>query len=140
MAMDVKQAKRRGLETVEAAILLPFMLLLIFASCEYGWMFYRYQQITGAARDGARVAIRADAGAGDVTAAVASRMTSAGMGASGYSVSISPATPTQGQPVTVSVTVRYGNISLGLPMLPPLTGPGANKNITGSVTMTKEGS
>lgn len=41
---------------VEAAIVFPVLLLLTLGVIEYGWLFYNVQQITNAARQGARTA------------------------------------------------------------------------------------
>jgi Flp pilus assembly protein TadG len=47
---------RRGTAVVEAAIVFPLLLLLTLGAIEYGWLFYNIQQITNAARQGARTA------------------------------------------------------------------------------------
>jgi Flp pilus assembly protein TadG len=47
---------RRGTMVVEAAIVFPVLLLLTLGAIEYGWLFYNIQQITNAARQGARTA------------------------------------------------------------------------------------
>jgi hypothetical protein len=60
----------RGAVSVELALVLPLMLLVTFGAIRYGWFFLKTQQITNAARYGARVAIRADASTEDVIDAV----------------------------------------------------------------------
>ena len=45
---------RRGSESIEAAIAVPLLLLVIFAACEYGWLVLKSTQIDGVARLGAR--------------------------------------------------------------------------------------
>jgi Flp pilus assembly protein TadG len=47
---------RRGTAVVEGAIVFPLLLLLTLGAIEYGWLFYNIQQITNAARQGARTA------------------------------------------------------------------------------------
>jgi len=54
---------RRGTLVVEAALLLPLILLIVLGLIEYGWLFYNVQQITNAARQGARIAILPHTGA-----------------------------------------------------------------------------
>lgn len=47
----------------EAALVLVVLILVTLGAVEYGWLFLNAQQITNAARQGARVAILPDAGA-----------------------------------------------------------------------------
>jgi len=48
---------QRGGAAIEFAIILPFLVLLIFGAIEFGVMFYNKQVITNATREGARFAI-----------------------------------------------------------------------------------
>ena len=52
---------RRGLLAAEVALVMPVLLLVTFGAIRYGWFYLKAQQITNAARYGARVAIRANA-------------------------------------------------------------------------------
>lgn len=61
----------RGAVAAELALVLPILLLVTFGAIRYGWFFLKSQQITNAARYGARVAIRADAITQDVVDSVA---------------------------------------------------------------------
>lgn len=137
MAAIARDRPRRGLVAVEAAIVLPLLLLLTFALIEYGWLFMKTQQMTNAARRGARLAVRADSTTSEVQAAIAAIMTTAGLEGSGYVVTISPADVgalESGEPLTVQITVPYANVTLtGLPFVP------VPANLKGSVTMAKEG-
>jgi len=49
--------KDHGASIVEFAIVVPFLLLLIFGIINFGWVFHGYITLTGAAREGARLAI-----------------------------------------------------------------------------------
>ncbi|MCU0914641.1 MAG: pilus assembly protein [Planctomycetes bacterium] len=42
---------------VEAAFVLPLLLLTILGMIEYGWLLYNIRQVTNAARQGARITI-----------------------------------------------------------------------------------
>jgi Flp pilus assembly protein TadG len=135
-----KGNRSRGAAAVEAALVLPILLLVTFGAIKYGWLFLRAQQITNAARYGARVAIRADASSTDVTTAIANLMTAAGMGSSGYSVTITLAggIPWEdlemGNAITVEVSVPGANVDImNVPLFPDVGDIGA------SVTMAKEG-
>ena len=46
----------RGAELIEFAIVTPLLLLLVFGIANFGLMFQRYEVLTNAAREGARVA------------------------------------------------------------------------------------
>jgi len=138
-----KGNRSRGAAAVEAALVLPILLLVTFGAIKYGWLFLRAQQITNAARYGARVAIRADASSTDVTTAIANLMTAAGMGDSLYNVTITleggivwdgSQEVGVGAPVTVKLTVPSANIDImDVPLFPDVGDIGA------SVTMAKEG-
>lgn len=41
---------------LEAAIIAPFVFLLLFGVIEFGWIFYQYQDVRQGAREGARIA------------------------------------------------------------------------------------
>lgn len=47
----------RGATLVEFAIAVPVFLLLVFGIINFGWIFHGYITLTGAAREGARLAI-----------------------------------------------------------------------------------
>jgi Flp pilus assembly protein TadG len=128
----------RGLATVELAIILPVLLILAFGIIEYGWMFTKAQEVTNAARQGARVAARADSTQEEILAAINSAMTTGGMGDSNYGVTFlldnEPWDMPAGQQFAVRVTVAYsGNIELGMPLIPK---PG---QLSSTITMTKDG-
>jgi len=55
--------RRTGTTLVEAAFVLPLLLLVVLGAIEYGWLFYKQQQITNAARHAARIAILPHTGA-----------------------------------------------------------------------------
>ncbi len=62
----------RGAVALEVALVLPVLLLVTFGAIRYGWFFLKAQQITNAARYGARVAIRANASTQDVLDVISS--------------------------------------------------------------------
>jgi Flp pilus assembly protein TadG len=47
----------KGAQLVEFALVLPLLLLVILGIAEFGFMFQRYEVITNAAREGARIAV-----------------------------------------------------------------------------------
>lgn len=127
-----RPAHRRGIASLEFVMILPILLLLLFGVMEYGWMLSKAAQLNNAARDGARVGARPEATAADVSAAVAARMSDAGM--SGYTLSVSGGATT-GSVLTVEITQPYdGAVQLTNFSLIPVP-----ENLRGRVSMRKEG-
>lgn len=135
--INIKKLKEKsGLATVEAAIVLTLLMMFTFGVMEYGWMFFRIQQVTNAAQIGARAAILPDATNVGAQARIDSTMTDWGLGASGYTVTFSSDTTTLdvGQLISVEVSVNYANIDLlGMSLIPT---PAV---LQSSTTMAKEG-
>lgn len=131
-----RKRRRSGIAAIEMALLLPLLLTLVFGMIEYGSLFWRGQQVANAARNGARRGIMAGATATDVTGAVDQTMLASGMGATNYTVVLTPANPASlasGAAFTVQVTVPYADIKLtGFPVPTPT-------QVIRSVTMAKEG-
>ena len=144
---------RRGAAAAEIALILPVLLLVTFGAIRYGWFFLKLQQITNAARYGARVAVRADAVNQDVLYAV-----SALLGPSGANIiedgdpltnlltlkvggtvvgSIDDVPINMGDSITVTISVLAKDVDI-LPMAFFNFEPD-NWNLRASVTMAKEG-
>ncbi len=138
MARAVTGRRARAISIVEMAIVLTLLMTLVLGLVEYGWMVLKSQQVTNAARHGARVGVRIDATSGQVQQAIQDVMDAAGLGGSGYNVQLSPpdvSTIPGGQTLTVTVRVPYANISLGMP-ISFVPQPAA---LQAAVTMAKEG-
>lgn len=148
MAMKTEQARRRegtkarrggrrkrGLATVEMAIVLPILLWLTFGLIEYGWLFINHQQLTNACRHVARVAVLADTTNAEYEQAIVDAMSVAGFseGQYTYEPGSLPVDIEPGEEFTVRITVFYDEITLGLPLIP------TPARITDSFTMLKEG-
>ena len=92
---------QKGAALVEAAIILPILFLIIFGIFEYGSAMYTVNTLNHAAREGARKAavtpnpINVDA---DVKKCIPFDTT-------GITITIDPASPASGEPVTVTVTL-----------------------------------
>lgn len=128
---------RRGLSLIEAAIVFPLLLLVLIGVIEYAWMMLKNQEIKNASRHGARIAVREISTNAQVSTAISALMTSAGMGGSGYVVTLTPAdvsTVLPGNTITVNISVPYTNIDFtGVPLLPLPT------SLIEETTMAKEG-
>jgi Flp pilus assembly protein TadG len=128
---------RRGNAVLEAALVLPILLLLAFGTVEFGHFFYVKHNLQGAAREGVRAAIIGSATSADVTRAVADAMALYGLRNSGYSVTTSPgniSTAGEGDNVSVTVQCTWGEVGMR-----PLALIGANKLVKAVAVMRKEG-
>ncbi len=126
---------RRGTAAVEAALMLPMVMFMTMALLTYGWIFIKSGQITNAARQGARVAARADAEDVDVQSIIDTLMVNAGI--SGYIVD---PLDVQGSPagtiMTVTITVPYAGTDMELISMPFMPVPQNPKSVA---SMLKEG-
>ena len=133
MAPVKKNRLHRALALVETAMVLPLLLMLLMGLLEYGWIFLRAQQVTNAARHGARIAALAGSTDADVLGAIAAWMSRAGI--SDYTVSPDPlGVEGFASGDTLTVTVVANNIRIiGVPLLP------APDSLRAEVSMAKEG-
>lgn len=126
-----------GLALIEAALIFLLLVIIVMGAIEYGWLFGCLHVVQNAAQIGAREAVLPDSTTSTLHDAVDAVMAGSGLGASGYTTTVSPGNIAEipvGGLITVTVTVPYSNIELlGLSIFPtPAT-------LRGSVTMTKEG-
>jgi Flp pilus assembly protein TadG len=131
-----KRIFRRGNAVLEAALVLPILLYLAFGTVEFGYFFYVKNNVQGAAREGVRASIPPGATNTDVTNAIASQMTAAGLQSSGYTVTTTPTNVSglsPGTSVTVSVQCTWGTVGLR-----PLQLISASKLVKGQAVMRKE--
>jgi Flp pilus assembly protein TadG len=104
------RACERGAELIELAVTLPILLALVAGIIDFGILFQRYEVLTNAAREGARVGVLPSYATADVQARVTNYLAASGIndapaaavvygteaiGAGGLTVS------------TVTVTVQY---------------------------------
>jgi Flp pilus assembly protein TadG len=68
-----------GAELIEFAIVFPLLLLLAAGIADFGFLFQRYEVVTNAAREGARIAGLPGYGPTDVTERVQSYLTASGL-------------------------------------------------------------
>ena len=133
-----------GQALIEMALILPLLLLVIGGIMDFGFLFLRYEVVTNAAREGARVAVLPGYQTADVQARVANYLTAGGL--------TDPAPPAAvvydieeiivGGPTIaiVTVTVQYPTQFLFLGTLASLVGGGAyaDVNLTATSTMRRE--
>lgn len=128
---------RRGNAILEAALVLPILLLLAFGTVEFGYYFYVRNNLQGAAREGARAAIVPSATNSDVNTAVANAMSTYGLQNSGYTITLSPSDvsgASSGTAITVTVQCTWGTVGIR-----PLQLISTSKILTGRAVMRREG-
>jgi len=126
----------RGSSTLEAAFVLIILLLVTLGTMGFGWFFFRVQQVTNAARHGARVAIRYGADQSDVENAVSALLDPVGLEYQGPEFPTGT-DPNIGEAVTVRITGK-GLDLLNLDSASLLRIPIPDE-FTSQVTMAKEG-
>jgi Flp pilus assembly protein TadG len=125
---------------LELMLVLPILIMLSFGAVDYGYAMYLKNTVQGAALLGARSGIVSGSTNTAVTTAISSYMTAAGLGNSGYTVTLSPtdvSTVSSGGTVTVQVSVTWGKAgthALGNTW----GGISDSKTISGSGTMMHE--
>lgn len=129
-----RRERSRGTMVVEAAIVFPILLLLTFAVIEYSWLFLKFQHVTNAARQGARVGVRAYSLDTEWRAEVQSVLAEEGITDYSLTASVNPEGAQPGVPIEVTLTVPYASIALlNLPLIP------VPENLQASITLMKEG-
>jgi Flp pilus assembly protein TadG len=134
----------RGAELIELMLVLPILLLIVAAIMDFGVLFMRYEVVTNAAREGARIAILPGYGDADVQARVADYLAAGGLTdtptttVTSAVVEISPGGPTVN---VVTVTVSYTHQYLLLGPVAGLVGGGAyaNTELRAASQMRREG-
>jgi Flp pilus assembly protein TadG len=123
-----KRRSERGTTIVEATIVLPLMLMLVFAIAELGISYTRWNNLTNAVREGARtgVVFRSPCDAGPVTTvitdAVSEIASRSGIDPTNITTTVTGACTGTGTQLSVTATVPYNYIALsGLAGLAPST-------------------
>ena len=125
---------RRGVAAVEFALVAPVFFLLIFGMIEFGRMIMVQQVITNGSREGARIAVLDGTSITDVQTVVGDYLESARISGATVLVPIDPSTAGYGDPVTVTVTIPFSQVSwLPSPML-----IGGDTELTATTVMRRE--
>jgi Flp pilus assembly protein TadG len=104
---------RGGAAAVGFAVVVPVFFLMVFGMIEFGRMVKVQQVITNGSRDGARIAVLDGTTGAEVEASVKNYLESSQV--YGANVSVDPAEPSSagyGEPVTVTATIPFGQVSL----------------------------
>ena len=102
-------AREDGAELVEFALVFPLLLLVVLGIVDFGFLFQRYEVITNAAREGARVVVLPGYASADVTTRVQQYLTASGLTATPVITPLAPAAVTVGTTcmTLAGVTVSY---------------------------------
>ena len=119
--------KRKGTAAVEAALMLPFLVLIVLGVCEMAWYVHCAEMLNNSARQAARTAVYHENSNAEVTlAARASLKDAMGLTDEQISVRISKLDSNgnesyqvqnlseneQGEAIRISVSVNYGDVGL----------------------------
>ena len=113
-----KRRSEAGTSVVEAAIVFPLMLMLVFGIAEFGISFTRWNSLTNAVREGARMGVvfRPSCSVGAVTALVKATVAdfaeSSGIDPVGVTTTVTGPCDGTGTPLTVTSTVPYDFVAL----------------------------
>ena len=129
-----QRASQSGQAVIELALTLPLLLVIVMGIFDFGLMFQRYEVLTNAAREGARVGVLPNYTTADAQARAQQYLTSGGLtGSATFTIAVAPSPPFGIQAKTVNqvtVTVAY-------PYTYPFVGPILNLlgGSLGSVTL-----
>ena len=90
----------RGAELIEFALIFPLLLLVMLGIVEFGFLFQRYEVLTNATREGARIAVLPNYTQADVQKRVCAYLTSGAVPTTGC-----PNTPTNPVVTLTNTTV-----------------------------------
>jgi Flp pilus assembly protein TadG len=139
-----QRASESGQAVIELALTLPLLLLIVMGILDFGLMFQRYEVVTNAAREGARVGVLPNYTAADVQARAQQYLTSGGLnGSATVNVVVGPSPPFGVSAKTVNqvnVTVQYVHTYLFVgPILNLFGGSLGSVTLQGVSTMRVEG-
>lgn len=128
---------RAGTSTVEMALVLPLLLLLVFSGMEFGLAFSRWQTLSNAAREGARLGVvfRSPCDEPTVLAAVETTVENYAAGVFNAPPTVNVTGLCLGTGTTVQVIAQARHDFL---VVPGLAGVGPNIDITASAVMRNE--
>ena len=124
-----------GSELIELAIVLPLLLLIIAGIADFGFLFQRYEVVTNAAREGARIAVLQAQGytTDDVKDRVKQYLDASGLTGTSATTDVTYGTETlaSGTVVnTATVSVSYPSSYLFLGPIASMVGGGGWSSIT----------
>lgn len=113
-----------GQDLVEYALIFPLLMLLIFGIVEFGILFFKYNTIANAAREGARagiIAVTATCDQSCIDAKVVAATKALAVGLNPTTLSITVTHPSVGK---IKVTVSYATSLITGPLIAGVGGSG----------------
>jgi Flp pilus assembly protein TadG len=110
LALVSRAGQDTGAELIEFALVFPIFLVIFGAMIDFGFLFQRYEVITNAAREGARVAVLQGYTVADAQSRVSSYLTASGLTPPSPSADVTYSTAALPSGLTVklvTVTVHY---------------------------------
>jgi len=114
-----RKSRERGANLVEAAILVPLLLLFLIGVADFGRAYHTYITMINAAREGARLAVNNPDDAAAIENAVLREAQESDVDLSTATISIVHAGA--GNPVSVTIQMNYNTLLgqfIGIPNLP----------------------
>ena len=102
---------RRGAAVVEFALVVPVFILLVFGMIEFGRAVMVQQVLVNASREGARQAVLDGSTLPEVQERIDVYLAASSINGATTTVSPDPQTAAFGQPVTVTISVPFENVS-----------------------------
>jgi Flp pilus assembly protein TadG len=95
-----------GAELIEFALVFPLLLLLVLGMVDFGFLFQRYEVLTNAAREGARMASLPNYSNADVQGRICAYIQTGGLAVTGSCPN--PSNPVISAPTNTTITVSPG--------------------------------
>jgi len=139
-----QRASQSGQAVIELALTLPLLLVIVMGIFDFGLMFQRYEVVTNAAREGARVGVLPNYTTTYAEARAQQYLTAGGLSSASATIVAVPGQATFGSPaktvsqVTVTVSYPYTYPFIG-PILNLVGGTLGTVTLQGVSTMRVEG-
>lgn len=134
-----RRRARAGTSIVEMTIVLPLLLMLVFAIGDFGVAFTRWNSLTNATREGARVGVvfrmpcAAAVVENDIRNTVGNFARSSGLDDTAITTTVTNACGGTGSQLTVRATIPYNYIGIGA-----IAGLNPTINLTAQTVMRNE--
>ena len=134
MIRGPQPGSQSGQAVIEFALSLPMLLVVVMGIFDFGLMFQRYEVVTNAAREGARVGVLPNYSTADAQARAQQYLTSGGLSSASATIVAVPGQATFGNPAK---TVSQVTVTVSYPYTYPFIGPILNLvgGTLGSVTL-----
>jgi Flp pilus assembly protein TadG len=141
MAALTTRGAQSGQAVIELALTLPLLLLIVMGILDFGLMFQRYEVVTNAAREGARVGVLPNYTTVDAQLRAQQYLTSGGLnGSATVNATVAQVAVGAKKVNQVTVTVQYDHTHLFVgPILNLIGGSLGSVTLQGVSTMRVEG-